>query len=125
MNIIEAIFKAKDKKEILRIMDYSSQRPNHRYPDESLFLCFLSEYALNKEKNLNKPNFEGLELIDIFTHLISEIFEIKYELNQKKVDYKRVIDEIADCAGLLTGLIAYIVEHKNDEIKNYGIEKQF
>lgn len=117
MNIIDAILKSNTKKEVYRIMENNFKRPRERYPDESLFVCFLAEYALNKEKNMLKPKFEGLELIDIFTHLVSEIYEVKHELNQEKINFKKVLDEIADCAGLLAGLIAYILEHKDDVIK--------
>jgi hypothetical protein len=125
MNIIDAIIKSNSKKEIFRIFEHHYTRPVKRYADESLFICFLAEYALNKDKNINKPNFEGLELIDIFTHLVSEIFEIKYELNQEKIDFNRLLNEIADCAGLLAGLVAYIIEHKGSDSKERFIQKEF
>lgn len=107
MNIIKSIINMKNSKE------YKEQKNEIRYEFESSLIGILSRYALNKEKNIIKPKFEGLELIDIFTHLMSEVHEVKNELNQSKVDYEKVLDEIADCAALLTGLVAYIIEHKD------------
>ena len=114
MDVAKAVLSSKNIMQAYKAinMDFTKER----YPYESLIVGFLSAYALNKEKNKNKPKFEGLELMEIFNHLVSEIHEVRFELNNEKIDYERVLNEIADCSALLAGLIAYIMEHKDDSI---------
>ncbi len=113
MDIVKIIMDSKNTYQAFK--DINLENNKWRYYYESLIVGLLANNALNKEKNRNKPNFEGLELIDIFTHLMSEVHEIKHELNQNNIDFNKLIDEIGDCAALLSGLIAYIMEHKNEK----------
>ncbi len=110
MNIIDDII---DKKEWIQIIEIE----NMRYHSHSFILAKLSFYALNKEKNACKPNFEDLFLEDIMTLLHSEIKELQEEVNKEKIDYRRMLEEIADNAAVLVGMTAHIMHKINKQKK--------
>lgn len=112
MTIIEDILYSENAYDIL-FNKLREDEPKTRYLYESILLGRLSQHALNKSKNVNKPKFEGLELIEIYAHFREEVRELKIELTKDKIDYELTLEELADCAGLLTGLLAYIIKHKN------------
>ena len=90
-----------------------SHTDRQRYRSECLLLGELARYALNKPKNVDKPNFEDLNIVDILGHLVEEIHELTYEFKQENFDYERILSECADCAGMLSGLIAWIISNKD------------
>jgi hypothetical protein len=110
---LQDVLKCKNATEAYFLVGDNSKKP--RYFSECLFMGQLASYALNKPKNVNKPRFEDLDIIDIYTHLVSEVFELKNELKQSKVNYERVLSETCDIAALCTGLIIWVLEHKDDE----------
>ena len=99
--------------EVLRPV-YDQHPVLERYKLESIFIGYLSTYALNKSKNVKKPKFQDQELIEVYAKLNEEFIELQHELKQKKIDYHRVLDEIADVAACCAGLLAWIMEHKDD-----------
>jgi NTP pyrophosphatase (non-canonical NTP hydrolase) len=88
---------------------------SYRYQIESLLLGELAWYALNKPKNVNKPNFEDLNIVDILGHLVEEMHELTYEFKKETFDYERILSEIGDCAAMLCGMLAWIMAHKDDK----------
>lgn len=104
MNVIDQILEG--KRQIIEI-------DGMRYHSHSFILAELSFYALNKEKNACKANFEDLFLADIQTLFLSEVKELTDEIDKDKKDYRRILDEIADNAAVLCGMVANIM----DEIK--------
>lgn len=118
MDLIDSILKS-DLKNI-SVGDYESLRQisyGERYQIESIIISLLSSYALNKEKNACKPNFEDLFLADIMTLLHSEIKELTEETDKDKKDYRRILEEIADCAAVLSGMSAHIMHEINKQKK--------
>jgi len=81
-----------------------------RYHSASFILSELSFYALNKEKNACKGDFEDLFLEDILSLLNSEVIELQYEINANKKDNRRILEEVADVAALLSGMVANIID---------------
>jgi hypothetical protein len=111
MNVIKGILSSKNIMQAYKSINTNFEKD--RYPYESLVVGFMAAYALNKDKNKKKPKFEEEELIGIASHLHAEIFELKFELDQKEIDFEKVLDEIADISALCAGLVAYIMEHKD------------
>lgn len=91
-----------------------------RYVTESHYLSALSTYALNKSKNYYKGDFEDVQLDTIFDLLKLEIDELHQELmvHKQKENYERIIDEIADCAAFLTGMLARLSKESESESRD-------
>jgi len=99
-----------------------------RYETECYILGEYALNALNKPKNVNKPQFEDMELKDIIKGLHDEITEMMLEINpdylrsnilkqNHKINFDRTIDELADVAAYLVGLFVKLSQIK-DEIKD-------
>lgn len=120
MDLIDSILKSNFKN--ISVNDYESLRKisyGERYQIESIIIGILSSYALNKEKNACKPNFEDLFLADIQTLLLSEVKELTEEVDKDKKDYKRMLEEIADNAAVLAGMVANVmheIDKQNKEL---------
>jgi len=107
MNIVDSLMTIKDFDELfIELLKGKSDRDWTRYEPETVILGCLAEYALNKEKNKCKPNFENLFSCDIFTIFESEVKELQHEIIQDKIDPRKAFEEIADCAAVLVGLLA-------------------
>lgn len=113
MDIVKVVLESKNIAQAFKLINLDFVKS--RYAHESLVIGYLAAYALNKEKNKNKPNFEDLILLDIFSHLVSEVQELKHELKQDKIDYERVLSEVSDIAALCVGITAWVMEHKDDK----------
>ena len=87
---------------------YNATNPfkTKRYSTESLLLGELADYALNKPKNVNKPNFEDLNLWNIRTLL-------KDDMN-----YERILSELSDVVACCTGILAKVLAQNNHEKKS-------
>ena len=83
-----------------------------RYISQCIKLTGLANYALNKPKNVSKPDFELLPLDVAFALLQGEISELHNEilLTKQMDNYERVLDELADVAGTCVGLLAIILK---------------
>ena len=79
-----------------------------RYKYESLLLSLLTNSQLNLDKNVSKPNFEDMSLLDIVLKLEEEIKELFKELKYQ-ISPIDAIKEIGDCAAVLTGLLSWIL----------------
>ena len=96
----------------------------NRYTMESLDLAILARRQLNLPKNVIKPNFEDMELIDILDKLYEEMQELIQELfthalphnvQKSEIDFERVEFELGDCAACLVGVLAKIESMKGVE----------
>lgn len=107
MNIIDGLLTIREDNELLDKVINEGVKKDYksRYESECVFTGLLAEYALNKEKNKCKPNFENLFTCDVFTILLSEIKELENEIIREKIDPRRAFEEIADCAAVLVGLV--------------------
>lgn len=89
-----------------------------RYIRESELICGLSNYALNKEKNKVKGNFEDESLIKLLNNLTEEKIELEKEFvfyignnkDIKEIDFERVLEKIADVAASLTGVLVKVLK---------------
>jgi len=86
-----------------------------RYHSASYTLAALSFYALNKEKNASKGNFEDIRLARILSLFLLESKELVDEVHRDPIDYRKTLEEIADCAALLTGMTANIMHKIREE----------
>lgn len=89
-----------------------------RYAYACFILGKLAQYALNKEKNASKENFEDME----FPLILEKLYEEQIELNReffdiltvqevkKDINFENSIEEMADVAGCCAGLIAKILK---------------
>ena len=107
MDIIDGLLEVKDKIKLTEAL-FSDTNSKKRYIHESFFIGALAEYALNKEKNKCKPQFEDLFLCDIMQIFLSEVKELEHEIIQDKGDPRRQLEEIADCAASLVGMVVNI-----------------
>jgi len=114
MNIIDAILKV-DGLPGLDHFDYS--KIGSRYYKESNLIFILSNYALNKEKNACKGDFEDIRLQRILSLFLLESKELVDEVHRDPIDYRKTLEEIADCAALLSGMIANIMHEINKQKK--------
>jgi len=116
MDIIDSIIKYKNTIELGNILldDANSRHGTiRRYESESTIIGILADYALNKEKNKCKPHFEDLFLCDIMQIFLSEVRELEHEIIQERGDPRRQLEEIADCAASLVGLVVNIRDRLN------------
>lgn len=101
-----------------------------RYHELSFFLGKLAQYALNKEKNSSKDNFEDMSTQNIFQLLVDELHELKSELfnwdhslapaflPHLNGNEEKMIEELADVAGCCVGLLAKILKEISKNEKN-------
>lgn len=121
MNIIERLL-GKETSEWIALTDNSKYLSDLRYCHEATLLGHLARYALNKSKNASKEKFENMPILSIFDKLNEEVNELQQELitvnmeliwaEKKDVSTERVLSELADCAAVLTGLLAWVLENK-------------
>ena len=99
---------------------YNATNPfkTKRYSTESLLLGELADYALNKPKNVNKPNFEDLNLWNIRTLLIDEMLELSDEILKDDMNYERILSELSDVVACCTGILAKVLAQNNHEKKS-------
>lgn len=100
MNVLEKLINGED----------TEFQVSGRYVRGSMVLALLSNYALNKEKNICKPDFEDLFIEDIFKLFTSEVEELQREVNSDVKNYERMLDEMADCAALIVGMYVNIAD---------------
>lgn len=117
MNIIDCLLSIKDDGKACEpiIYETDSDERGDRYYFGSIFIGLLAEYALNKEKNKCKPDFEDLFPCDIMQILLSEIRELEHEVIQDKRDPRRILEEVADCAASIVGLIVNLRDSLKDK----------
>lgn len=96
-----------------------------RYIGECLQLSMLANYALNKPKNASKPDFESMDIDEVFKLLKQEMTELKIELykthngvsgswevprDKKDIDWDSALEELADVAACATGILVKILK---------------
>jgi len=115
MKFIESLLKSNIKR--LDAREFIDITHNwKRYNTESALLSLLSSYSLNKEKNKNKGNFEDIPLEKVIHLFVLELKELRFELmkDEKEIDYERGLEEVADVAACLTGILSKMLDmHKN------------
>jgi NTP pyrophosphatase (non-canonical NTP hydrolase) len=86
-----------------------------RYHIESKLIGDLSLYALNKSKNVKKPDFEDLHFSDILGHLIEEVQELVDEFKTESLQYERILSELADVCGMVRGMLSWVMAQKDEK----------
>lgn len=83
----------------------------YRYAKESSFIGILANYALNKEKNKIKGKFEDINLEKLWSLMVDEFQELHSEIfNKENIEFERVLEEIADAAASLTGILVKVLK---------------
>lgn len=80
-----------------------------RYSKEILKIACLGSYALNKEKNINKGDFETISLEKIYYLLSQELLELQAEVFKNPQNYERMLEEMADVIACIVGMYAKIM----------------
>jgi len=124
MTIIDELLAQKSAQEAA-LGDETRLEPRSRYCYETTILGHLARYALNKPKNIGKEAFEKLTKTYLMILLEQEIVELEEELffwtedgyrNSKMYDPEKALEELADCAATLTGILVKIMkEIKEDD----------
>jgi NTP pyrophosphatase (non-canonical NTP hydrolase) len=84
-----------------------------RYFFESLCLFMLANQQLNSEKNKSKPKLEELHPLDLIEMCFEELTELHREFeSEQEIDFERVLEEIGDICGVLSGIVAWVKKEK-------------
>lgn len=94
-----------------------------RYERECKQLGLLAQNQLNLPKNVIKPDFEDMNIVDIFRKFYEELDELKSEILmdknfihiKKEINFHKTFSELGDTAACLAGLIAKLNRMKEEQ----------